>query len=899
MEWFDWLGGVSGFVVEHSAGRFSVRRETAGNGRGDGYWRAYRGRRRVYLGATRQVTANALEVAGRALGRAGGGVPPARERAVARPRLRLLLERSSRLPVTLVCAPAGFGKTTMLATWARVATGRVAWVSLDGDHSEPVVFFQGLARALGVAVPGPESSAALRRRVGALVEELTVRPATVVLDDYHVIESPDVHAAVEHLVERLPARAHVVIATRRPPPLPLARWRSRGWVADVDAGRLRFTQDESVAFLNETMGLQVAAGTADGLHAGVEGWPAGLQLAALALARGVPAERALSAAKGDLDAYLVSEVLERLPDAMRRFVLATCVLPSLYGPLCEALTGQGEATLRELVEHGLFVVPLDGEGRWFRYHQLFAAAVAEHAEPGSLAVMHRRAARWHEANGSPREAVEHTLAAGDVEEAACLLARLAEQGGELWLHEGRVGRWLAELPQAVIEKSVVLSLLSHWTAWLDSLWGKAPGHPVVELPPGEELPLVLRGVHSAFLAHQIFAEGAPDEAVEAASTALDLLPLEQAPLRGQCAIRLIDVLWHGTAPESTARAEREFARLNVPSHDAALRLDALAGLAMAHLSRGDLKRTIALCRKAAELADSQKVDAGEYLAFGPLLVTEALLEQGRMDGAAPECTGDPGIWFHRHRLTADICAARGDEQGAFQALDELDGYVAEIPFLEGAGFGAVVRRSAAARRAYVCLSFGYAAEAGRALEFAQKIGIAGGRVPVGLDFFERLVAARLALAEGKRAVADAVASEALRLNVLCAGVRIRLLLTAGLARGDAGAVAEALVLGAPGSFVRPFLELGAELSPLLGRAAGPERFLRRVRTACAGEPPVLTRREREVLVLLADGLSAPEAARRLGLATSTVRSHLERVHAKLGARTQAQAVARAVRLGLL
>ncbi|WP_049556493.1 helix-turn-helix transcriptional regulator [Nonomuraea sp. SBT364] len=959
-QWRAWLTEAAAFAVEHPAGRFTVRWETSGNGRGTGYWRAHRRvlgvRRRVYLGGSDQVTANALDDAGHVLAAAAShgeppevtklGVPPARAGAVARPQLYAALDRAARLPLTLVCAPAGSGKTTTLAAWAATTSARVAWLSLDRDDNDLVTFCRGFAAALDVTMPDTaiDSRPALRRRLAGLINKLAGRPGdlVLVLDDYHLIGSADLHDAVAHLVERLPPRIHLIIATRYPPPLPLATWRAKHRMCDLDAARLRFTTTETAAFLGETMGLRLGPRAVAGLHARTEGWPAGLQLAALAVGRGVPAGHEIAAATGDLDDYLVTEVLDGLPDETRQLVLATCVLSRLTPALCDALTGRtdGARALPALARSGLFLVPLDASDRWYRYHQLFAAAVRRYLArrcPELLPELHRRAADWHESAGDQREAVEHALAGDDPRVAARLLARLAEHDGGLWLEHARLSRWLGGLPEPTLAENPVLCLLVSFTLIHGSLREGACSHPYATDDPAAwltrvdaaRLPPKARALHATILAHCLFLDGSPAAAIDAAQAALDQPYLTEPGMRLQTVLRLTDPLGHGVQEGPGQRVQQECARLSRSEYDVTHRLDALLVLAQAHLCRGDLRRAMASCRESAALAAARRVEPDEHLAAAPLVMVEALLEGHRIGEAVAHALDlqaatdhhDPGVRLHGYRAAADLCLARGDEPGTLRAFDAMADYIAGTPGLDNPGFGAAARRSAAARRAYALLTFGHLAAAEHTLTQARAITVAGGEPPAGLRLYEELIAARIALAGRDWATADAIASQAMtrHADVVCAASHLRLRVVAALARQAAGdrrralaAIAGALAQAAPGAYLRPFAEHGDDLAPLLAEAACKarqlaiqERFTRQAYLACTetvgAKPgaPELTSREIEVLSLLTEGLSAPQVGERLGLAPSTVRSHLERVYTKLGAHTGPQAVARAIRQGLL
>lgn len=394
--------------------------------------------------------------------------PGARVGAVARPELLARLDGALAVPLTLVAAPAGFGKTTLLAQWAARAHARVAWLALDPSDGDPVTFARYLVaslRAAGIAAgesalallegPQPPPLTALLVQLlndlAALDEEVAI-----IFDDYHVIAAA-VHEALALALERLPPRAHLVIAGRGDPPLPLARLRARGRLLELRAGDLRFTAAEAGAFLRDTMGLPLADAEVARLDARTEGWAAALQLAALAL-RGQPdAATAVAAFAGTsrhLFDYLAEEVLDRLPTHLRDFLLRTSVLERLSAELCDAVTGLGageqrggsQALLAQLEREGLFLLALDGERRWYRYHQLFAEALRERlravASPAEVAELYRRAAG---AEASSEQAVAYLLAARLWDEAT---ARIEAEGPALLAlgHTGTVRRWVAALP---------------------------------------------------------------------------------------------------------------------------------------------------------------------------------------------------------------------------------------------------------------------------------------------------------------------------------------------------------------------------------------------------------------------------------------------------------------------
>jgi LuxR family maltose regulon positive regulatory protein len=376
--------------------------------------------------------------------------PPARRsQLVARPilteRLDTTLDAGHRL--TLVSAPAGFGKTTLLSDWLtdldqRQPDTRVGWLSLDDGDNDLTRFMAHLVAALQSAelevdaavleslstAPAADALTALVNDVARAGEQESGRQWIVVLDDYHAIEASEVHEAVTFLLDYLPDHLHLIMVTRSDPPLPLARLRSRGQLSEVRAADLRFTPSEARDFLNQVMGLELTTADVDALEDRTEGWIAGLQLAALSL-RGITEReeiadfiQAFTGSNRFVIDYLADEVLSRQPPQVRDFLLRTAILDRLHGPLCDAITGgtDGTRTLEDLERGNLFVVPLDTERSWYRYHRLFvdvlhARLLAEH--PEQVPDLHDRASVWYAARGLVADAVRHALAAEDFERA--------------------------------------------------------------------------------------------------------------------------------------------------------------------------------------------------------------------------------------------------------------------------------------------------------------------------------------------------------------------------------------------------------------------------------------------------------------------------------------------------
>lgn len=398
-------------------------------------------------------------------------VPRRRRGLVERPRLTGRLSRAWESALTLVSAPAGFGKTTLLADGLgdTITAGRsVAWLSLDPRDNDPARFWTYLLAALDRAVPGAGADAramlattrpTTEAVLSTLLNSLDGVPGdlAVVLDDYHLVESADVHEGVAFLLEHLPRQVHVVIAGRADPPLPLARLRARGELLEVRAADLRFTADEAAAYLTGTMGLPLTSHDVAALAGRTEGWIAALQLAALSMEGRDDVGGFIAGFAGDdryIVDYLVEEVLQRQPEDLRTFLLRTSVLTGLTGPLCEAVTGQagGRTTLETLDRGNLFVVPLDDRRQWYRYHHLFGDVLRARLldeQPEHVPHLHRRASEWYAQHGDLPEAIRHAMAAGDHGRAADLI-ELAMPGTRQMRQEATLRAWLEALPDDVL-----------------------------------------------------------------------------------------------------------------------------------------------------------------------------------------------------------------------------------------------------------------------------------------------------------------------------------------------------------------------------------------------------------------------------------------------------------------
>ncbi|MFP3713168.1 LuxR C-terminal-related transcriptional regulator [Puerhibacterium sp. TATVAM-FAB25] len=648
-----------------------------------------------------------------------------RPRAAAVPRDRLVdrLADATTATLTVVVAPAGFGKTTLLAQWlARPGTGPVAWFAADPRDDDPAVFWRYVLAALATAAPDAAASARERADAAApatevlttLVNDLADAPDDVVLviDDHHAITSAEVRDGLAFLVEHAPPTLHLVLAGRTEPDLPLARLRARGRLVELRAADLRFTAAEALAFLGDVMGVPLDADAAAALHGRTEGWAAALQLAALSL-RGRPDPGAAAARVGGTDRfvldYLAAEVLDAQPAPVRDFLLRTSVLDRLEGGLCDAVTGgsDGAATLAALDRADLFLVPLDDRRTWYRYHHLFAdvlrARLAAEA-PGTARGLHLRASDWFAARGDSAEAVEHALAAEAWDRAADLVAAAAP-ALRRERREATLGRWLAALPRPVLADRPELAvayagtlLATGRTDEVDALLAAAEravggagdgagGGPTGGAGAGVRATLAQVALYRAAEAR---ARGDLDGTVAHAERALHVTADDDHLARGAASGMLGLARWSaGDLDEALECWSRAHADLRRAGHRADA-LGAVIALADIRLAQGRLRDARRAYRDAIDAAAAHAAAGGpplRGLADMHVGLADTLREAGDLAGArehlrvAEGLGDDAGLPQNAHRsrvVAARLRLAEGDAVGAVALLEEAERrYVAD------------------------------------------------------------------------------------------------------------------------------------------------------------------------------------------------------------------------------
>jgi LuxR family transcriptional regulator, maltose regulon positive regulatory protein len=894
-------------------------------------------------------------------------VPRRRRGVVGRPRLDERLSGAEASALTLVSAPAGFGKTTLLTEWLAggpAARHAVAWLSLDSADNDPALFFTYLIAALQTVTPAVGATALsllqspqtpVEAALAALLNDLNGLPHDVVLvlDDYHVIATHDIHEGMAYLLDHLPPQAHLVIAGRADPPLPLARLRARSELVEVRAADLRFTLDEAAAYLSDGMGLELTANDVATLEERTEGWIAALQLAALSMQGRDDIAGFIARFAGDdrfIVDYLVGEVLQRQPEPVRSFLLRTSILSRLNGPLCDAVTGDegGRAMLEALERGNLFLVPLDDRRHWYRYHHLFADVLRarlldEHRD--QVGELHRRASDWYARNGDQWAAIGHALDAEDFERAADLIEAAAMPAFRA-RQKATFRRWLEALPEELFRVRPVLAIavvavhmvsgdIEGFEARLQDIErcleaaARAPTDLDVEATAmvviDHELFRRLPNQIAVYRAGIALLRGDIDGTVVHARRALDLAAEDDHLGRGSAAALLALAHWNQGDLET---AERRYTEA-LPSLEKAGNLSDALGLSLAMADilivqgrLGEAMRTYERGLKVAAEHAPQVLPGAADMHVG---MSELLRERNDLDAAQQHLRTSGELGEHaglgqnpyRSRVAlARIRQAQGDLASAASLLDEAERVYA--------GDYSPEVRPVAALRARIHLAEG---KIGEALAWAHDRHLSATDTLSYLHEFEHITLARVLLARDTTAGTQGRTREATRLleRLLVAAIEghrtgsvIEIAVLQALdhqARGDMpaalAALEQALMLAEPEGYVRVFLDEGPPMTALLraavqhGQGGAYARQLLAADRAKARSAPAqrglvepLSERELHVLRLLRSDLSGPDIARELTVSLNTVRTHTKSIYAKLGVNNRRAAVTKADELDL-
>ncbi len=907
-------------------------------------------------------------------------IPPPRLGKVPRPRLveRLNEGLAAGRKLTIISASAGFGKTTLVSEWVVVCGRTVAWLSLDEGDGDPVRFISYLIAAIQTIEAGfgenllialqshqPPSTEVI---LTVLLNEISAIPKhfLFILDDYHTIDSKPVDQALAFLVERLPPQMHLAIATREDPPLPLARLRVRGQLTELRAADLRFTPAEAADFLNQVMGLNLSAEDIAALDKRTEGWIAGLQLAALSMQGREDSASFIKSFTGShrfvLD-YLAEEVLQRQPEPIRNFLLQTSILNRFCAALCNAVTERhdGKEVLEVLERSNLFLIPLDDQRQWYRYHRLFADVLQTHlmeAQRDLVTTLSSRASAWCEQNGLRADAIRHALAARDFARAADLI-ELAFPSMSRERQFATLLGWLKLLPDEVVRVRPVLCYgyafssmscgenesvephLRDAERWLNT--GEQPeSQPVGMVIADQEEFRRLPGLIALTRGGQALGRGDLPETVKYAQRVFDLAPERDYLMLGGAAAQMGLVAWTRGDLDTARRMTTEgmenlqLGRYISPVIGCAITLSDI------QITQGDLHKAMTTCERGLHWATRAGTPTLAVQGTADMHVGMSSLHYEHNDlETATQClltsqslgelAGLPQNPYRWRAAMARIRQAQGDLDGAIQLLEE-----AERAY--DGNFSPNVR-PVAARKVRVWLTQGRLEEA---LTWARQQGLSAENELSYLREFDHITLARILLACHQHDRADASIAEIMKLLERLLkdaeeggrkGSAIEILILQALAHQAHGDLPDALLdlqhalaLAEPQGYVRTFLDEGDNMRGLLREASAREimpDYTDKLLAAFEaekrkgedkpdlspalpeghrdGEPLIdpLSQRELKILQLIAQGLSNREIGERLFLALDTIKGHNRKIFDKLQVQSRTEAIARARELGLL
>jgi LuxR family maltose regulon positive regulatory protein len=920
-------------------------------------------------------------------------IPPTRPNIVPRPRLIDQLNACAYpgCKLILISAPAGFGKTTLVSEWVQ-ATGRavppiaIAWLSLDEDDNDPTRFLayfiaalnqaQGVEASIGKgslnmlqSPQPPPTEAALT----PLINEIAAIPDRIilVLDDYHVIESTQVDDILTFLLEYLPPQMHLVIASREDPHLPLSRLRARGQLTELRAADLRFTSSEAAEFLNQTMGLSLSAEDIAALESRTEGWIAGLQLAAISMRGHEAATSLIKTFTGShrlvLD-FLMEEVLSQQSKSIQNFLFQTAILDRMTGSLCDAVrfgaielpsssegtavTGQdsGQVILEMLEHNNLFIVPLDEERRWYRYHHLFADLLRQRlrqTQPEQLSVLHRRASEWYEQNGFADEAVEHTLRAEDFERAVYLIEQHVDT---IWAHGEytKLRRWLVALPDELVLSRPQLCIFQAWELFASGQMDAAERFlQAAELEhdpstgqasetesqsqdrPSGSSELRVRGRAAAIQAWMAaYRRHNISGLIQHLRQALEYLPDQDLHWRGAVAITLADAHAFRGDMRAAYQARLEALKACEAVGNTYLFMYNSAKLALNLKAQGRLLQVQELCRQRVRFANESGMSRIAVVGWLLAIWGEVLAEINDLDGALDlveksieltEHGGDVVMLGWSYLCLTRVLFSKRDMAGAEEIVQKMNNVAREsiVPTWIMNLNGAWQSRIWLAQDKLEA-----------AAQWVRERGLEPDKATTHMSGFEYVAFARILITQGRWDETIKLLQRMLEAAELGGDTTrvIEIMMLQALAFQAGGdttramdALEGALTLAEPEGFLRIFVDEGQPMARLLyvalerGTAPG---YVGRLLQAFPIDKPEqvdssapqvsesgyiepLSEREIEVLQLIAEGLTNPEIATRLILSLYTVKTHTRNIYGKLGVHNRTEAVAKARVLGIL
>jgi LuxR family maltose regulon positive regulatory protein len=879
--------------------------------------------------------------------------------------------------LTLISAPAGFGKSTLVTEWldnerldAKNETqieNRIAWLSLDEGDNDPARFLtyfiaalnqsEGIENTFGKGAltmlqsPQPPPTEAV---LISLINEIAAFPDKIILilDDYHLIVAQPIHDALSFWLENIPTQIHMVIATREDPSLPLARLRARGQLTELRAADLRFTTSEAAEFLNQMMGLDLSAEDIAALETRTEGWITGLQLAAISMQGSKDADGFIKSFTGShryiLD-YLIEDVLEQRSEDVQNFLLLTAILDRFNGSLCNALTGwdSGQETLEMLERSNLFIVPLDGERQWYRYHHLFADMLRQRlrkTQQAQISKLHLRASAWYEQNGHTDEAIEHALRGGDFERAAYLIEEQVDAVWERGEH-AKLWRWLEGLPIELVLSKPKLCIFQAWNQFTNGQQAAAEQSlQAAEKAINTELTteiasidgdqqgdpdrMKIQGRAATIRAYLAFYRGDVVKTNKYSYQALEYLPEADLPWRSTAKVALGDAYSIVGDLSSAYRVRLGALELSKAAGNIYMILVASLKLAVTMRWQGKLDQVLEICQEQWDLA----VDYGltQMMEVGWLLAIwgEVLAEMNELDEALiqtkkglelTEQGRDIGTIGWSYICLMRVLYSMGDIPGVEEIIQKSEITAREFEVPHWISYRIAYWQP----RVWLVTD-----RLDAASQWAIERGLNANEILTYQNHKEHTVLARILIFQMQHDEANGLLLRLLeaaeKSGHTSRAIEIQILQALSLqAQGDTDqaiiSLEKALNIADVGGYFRIFVDEGPPMEGLLyeahQRGIAPD-YVRRLLGAFPTTEPEqtdapeslapefkfvepLSEREIEVLQLIAEGLTNPEIAARLYLSLNTVKVHTRNIYGKLGVNNRTSAVALARKLGIL
>jgi LuxR family maltose regulon positive regulatory protein len=891
-------------------------------------------------------------------------IPLAQPELVIRSRLIEQLNRNLHRKLTLISAPAGFGKTTLVTDWLQSqgddasSPFLVGWLSLDEGDNDAVRFLtylitalnriQGLETDLGVGalqmLQSPQPSPPQIILIAMINEiALVTDKIVLILDDFHLIDAQQVHECLNFLIENLPPQLHLVITTREDPPIPISRLRARGQLNELRAIDLRFTGEETAVFLNQIMHLHLSAADIAALETRTEGWITGLQMAAISMQGSKDVEGFIKSFAGShryvLD-YLLEEVLEQQTKEIQTFLLKTAVLERLTGSLCDAVTGQenGQETLELLDHSNLFIIPLDNERRWYRYHHLFADLLRKRlrqTRPEQVSALHQTASEWYEQAGFTDDAVEHSLVSEDFERAAKLIEEYIEA---IW---GRgehriVRRWLDGLPVALMFSKPHLCIFHAWDMFTkgqhaeaeQSLQNAEQALDSSDGHPAELEKMILRGRAAAIRAALSFYRGDYEKISKFALQALDYLPDSDLTWRSTATVVLGDAYMFIGDIEKGTQARVDALETSKAAGDVYMILITGIKLTVALRSQGYLERVIELCDEYQKLASENGLSQMGVVGWLMAIRGEVLAELNELEEAIDQAKNgveqaekgkDLAMIWWSYLCLIRVLYSMGDLAGAEEVIHKKERATGKHHMPSW------VTLPMTAWQVRIWLAQD---KLEAAAQWMKEYKPEPEGQPVYLGEMENITRVRILFAQERLDEASRIlerlhaSTEARgRIVTLIEILNLKAIIFHAANKTDQALVLleKAITIAQPEGYIRIFVDEGPPMVHLLYAALEKEiqpDYVRKLLAAFPADQPEndskpqtqknefdwidpLSERELEVLQLIAEGLTNQEISTRLYLSPHTVKTHARNIYSKLGVKGRTKATAKARAMGLL